>query len=612
MATIRSSDLDFDTIKSNLKTYLQASSEFADYDFDASGLSNILDVLAYNTHINGLIANFAINESFLSSAQLRSSVVSHAETVGYYPSSKTGASATVGITVSTSDTVTSSATLPKHTTFTGTIGETTYTFRTLESFAATNDGSGNFTFKTSDGLSTIGITEGTLKTKTFLVGETEDNQVYVIPDANLDRNTLTVDVFDTSTSSTSTSYTDIENAVRVDSTSTVFIIRETPNGFFEVIFGEGNVLGKAPTSGNKIVITYLATNGADANDITSFTADSTLTIGGTAYTPTVTTTVNSAGGSEKESIESIKANAPITFASQQRLVTAEDYKAIIQQRFTQLLQAVAAWGGEDNVPAICGRGYLSLDFKDNISSAVQTSTKNTIQNVIAPNLGVMSIDVVFTDPVDTFIEIAVKFDFDPEQTNKTLDATQEDIRTAVNTFFTNNLGTFDKVFRQSALLTAIDAVNPAVLNSSITVKAQRRFTPTLNTTANYTIDFPMAIAAPDDVNRILQSTNFTFSGNTCILRNRLSSNAIEVFDTVNGTVVQDNVGSYNQATGVVTLTGFGGTLSAFAGSSIQISVTPANSQTIKPLRNYILSLDLAKTSAAGTVDFQNTTTSLTT
>ena len=322
--------------------------------------------------------------------------------------------------------------------------------------------------------------------------------------------------------------------------------------------------------------------------------------------------MNSAGGSEKESIESIKANAPIVFASQQRLVTAEDYKAIIQQRFTQLLDAVAAWGGEDNVPAIFGRVYLSLDFKDNISSAVQTNTKNTIQNVISPNLGVMSIDVVFTDPVDTFIEIAVKFDFDPELTNKTLDATQEDIRAAVNTFFTDNLGTFDKTFRQSALLTVIDAVNPAVLNSSITVKAQRRFTPTLNTTANYTIDFPMAIAAPDDVNRILESTNFTFGGNTCILRNRLSSNAIEVFDTVNATVLQDNVGSYNQATGVVTLTGFGGTLSAFAGDSIQIAVTPANSQTIKPLRNYILSLDLAKTSAAGTVDFQNTTTSLTT
>lgn len=612
MAVIRSSDLDFDTIKANLKTFLQAKSEFSDYDFEASGLNNVLDVLAFNTHINGLTANFAINESFLNSAQLRSSVVSHAETVGYYPASKTGATATIGLKAITTDTITANSTLPAFTTFTGTLGDTTFTFQTLEAHTAVNDGTGTFEYKTDDGLTAVKITEGTQKTKTFLVGETTDNQTYIIPDAELDKDTLKVEVFDTTTSTTFTTFTDIEKAVRIEPTSTIYIIRETPNGNFEIIFGEGNVLGKSPTAGNKIVVTYLATNGPDANSITSFTADSQISIGGVNQTLTVTTTVNSAGGSEKETIESIKANAPITFASQQRLVTADDYKAIISQRFTQLLDDVAAWGGEDNIPATFGDVYLSLSFKDGISDAVQTSTKNTIQNVIAPNLGIMSIDAEFVDPINTLLELAITFDFDPDLTNLTLDAIQANIKTEMATFFTANLGKFDSVFRRSALLTTIDALSPAILNSDMTVKIQQNFTPTLNTSADFEVIFPVALATPDDVNRIVESTAFTIGGNTCVIRNRLSSTTLEIFDNTNGTIITDNIGSYDQGTGKIVINGFGANVTAFNGDSIKISVRPANQNTIKPLRNYIIKLDSGKTSAAGTIDFQNTTTTLTT
>ena len=612
MAVIRSSDLDFDTIKNNLKTFFQSKSEFTDYDFEASGLSNILDVLAYNTHINGLTANFAINESFLNSAQLRSSVVAHAETVGYYPASKTGAFATIDFKVETSDTVTASANLPALTQFTGTIGDDTFTFQTLEAHSAVNDGAGTFQFKTEEGSSAVVITEGTQRTKTFLVGDTTDNQIYVVPDVNLDKNTVKVEVFDTSTSSTFNAYSDIETVVRIDANSRVFIIRETPNGFFELIFGEDSVLGKAPVAGNKIVVTYLSTNGADANSITTFTANDQLSIGGVSYTPTVTTTVNSAGGGDKESIESIKLNAPITFASQQRLVTAEDYKAIISQRFTTLLDDVAAWGGEDNIPATFGDVYLSLSFKDGISAAVQTDTKNTIQNVISPNLGIMSIDAEFVDPITTFIELSITFDFDPDLTGLTLDATQSNIKTEAASFFSTNLGKFNSVFRKSQLITVVDALSPAILNSDITVKIQQDFIPTLVTSADYSLSFPVKLAAPDDVNRILTSTPFTINGNTCIIRNKLNSTTLEVFDQTADTVISDNIGNYNEATGVVTITGFGKNVTAFNGSSVKISIVPANQNTIKPLRNYIIKLDEAVSSASGTIDNQNTTTTLTT
>ena len=610
MAVIKSSDLDFDTIKANLKTYLEASTEFADYNFDASGLSNILDVLAYNTHLNGLIANFALNEAFLNSAQLRSSVVSHAETLGYYPHSKTSALATITVNAATSDTVTAQATLPAYSTFTGTIGSETYTFQTLEDYTATNDGAGNFSFLTSAGGTALTIKEGTVKTKTFLVGELDEETVYVIPDTELDKTTLKVDVYDTSTSSTFTTYSNVEEVVRIESTSTIYIVRETPNGYYELIFGEGNVLGQSPSAGNKIVVTYLANNGEDANGISSFSPDAELTIGGTDYALTVATVTNSAAGDNKESIASIKRNAPLVFASQQRLVTADDYTAIIGQRFNELIDDVIAWGGEDNVPPIYGRTYVSINFYDNIPEAVKTATKNTIASTISENLAVMSIDTVFTDPAYTYLELRVSFDFDPELTNTTLDTTQNDIKTAIASYFSTNLGKFNRTFRQSGLITTIDALSPAILNSSMTVKAQRRFNPTLSTIGNYTVDFPMAIAAPDDQNYILTSSPFTYEGQNCILRNRLSSTSIEIHDIVNDVILADNVGSYNQTTGVITLTGFGAGLSAYSGSAIKISVTPANQQTIKPLRNYILELDAALTTAAGTIDNQNTTTSL--
>ena len=169
MATlIKSTDLDFDTIKTRLKDFLKAQSEFADYDFEGSGLSNILDVLAYNTHINGLTANFALNESFLNTAQLRSSVVSHAETLGYVPRSKTSSSANVNLSITnTASGRSASITLPRGTSFTTSVGGVSYTFRTRESFAANDDGSGFYQFKTGTGSTSIPIFEGVEKTKTF-------------------------------------------------------------------------------------------------------------------------------------------------------------------------------------------------------------------------------------------------------------------------------------------------------------------------------------------------------------------------------------------------------------------------------------------------------------
>ena len=199
--TRRSTALDFDNIKSNLKTYLANQEQFKDYNFEAAGLSNILDVLAYNTHINALIANFALNESYLPTAQLRSSMVSLAEGIGYVPDTDTSSQAKVRITFSSSAAGRDvNVTLPAYSKFSTTVDDVSYTFQTIEDYIATDDGTGFYEVKKSDGSNQISVYEGTLRSKTFLVGEYEDNPVYVIPDGTLDADTVTVKVFESATS----------------------------------------------------------------------------------------------------------------------------------------------------------------------------------------------------------------------------------------------------------------------------------------------------------------------------------------------------------------------------------------------------------------------------
>lgn len=611
MATIQSSDLDFDTIKTSLKNFFKQKSEFTDYDFEASGISNILDVLAFNTHLNGLVANFGVNESFLSSAQLRSSVVSHAENLGYYPKSKSGSSATITLSVSSTDTSTASLTLPKFSGFTADVDGTTFTFRTTEVHTAVNDGTGAFSFTTSAGSTSIPITEGTLKTKTFLVGETVDSQVYVIPDENIDTTTITVSVFDTPTSSTFTSFTDVNDAIRIDTNSTVFILREVPNGNYELIFSDGTILGKAPEAGNKIVVEYLSTSGADANGASTFSAssinfDSDIT--GT-HTVTATKVANSAGGSEKETIESIKLNAPIGFATQQRMVTAEDYKATILENFSSVIKDVSAWGGNQNEPPIFGRVFVSLNFKDGVTTDTQTETKNAITTNLTDNLAIMSIDTEYVDPITSFLEILTTFNFDPDQTNLTSQGAETLVETTILNFINENLNTFDSTFRRSNILTKIDALSTAILNSSMTIKVQQRFTPTLNTTENYTVNFPVKIASPDDVNHRVTSSTFTYEGVNALIKNKLSSTTLQILNNSTSAVLVDNIGTYNETSGVVSLNGFN--ISAFAGDEVKVSVVPADESTIRPLRNYIISLDTSVSAAKAVIDHQETLSTIT-
>lgn len=605
-STVKSSDLDFNALKTSLKNYLKAQTEFADYDFDASGLNNILDVLAYNTHINGLTANFALNESFLNTAQLRSSVVSHAETLGYEVRSRVSAKALVELSVNLAGVAGRPAQiqLTKGWQFSTSVDGVSYTFRTLENYFARDNGSGLYQFKTSTGSTDIPIYEGAEKTKTFLAGEKTERQVFVIPDEEIDTKTATVLVYDTASSTNYVQYTPLSEASTIDKDTTVFTIRETPNGFYELNFGDGISFGKKPDPGNKVVVTYLSTKGPAANLADTFTATSDITVNSVNYTVTAITSAESSGGASRQSIESVRQLAPIAFASQQRMVTSADYKAIIMSNFSDVSD-VTVWSGDQNVPIDYGKVYVSLNFPAGTATSTKTVTQANIVSNFTDTLGVISIDTKFVDPIDVFLELTTTFDFDPALTGFTLASTENTIYNFMQRFFARNLDTFNKIFRRSNLLTEIDALDPAILSSKCDVKVQMRHTPTVGVDNTETLSFPMKITAPDDLSPVVESSIFTFQNTVCQIKNKLESTTLQIVD-VDGNVRLDNVGEYNAAKGTVEIIGFNPQALIGADTFIKISVVPANPSVVKPLRNYILKLDTSKSSTTAIIDRQQT------
>jgi hypothetical protein len=603
-STVRSADLDFTNIKARLKDYLSNQPQYSSYDFEASGLSNILDVMAYNTHVNALTANFSLNEAFLSTAQLRSSVVSHATMLGYEIRSRSAAYALINLSVNLAGVANRPAKIeiPTGKQFTSSIDGTTYTFRSRESVYASDDGTGLYVFKTSAGSTEIPIYEGVEKTKTFIVGEKTERQVYIIPDETIDISTANVLVYDTVSSSSFTTYTPLSFAIQVDANSTHFSILEAPNGFYELNFGDGISFGKSPEPGEKVIVTYLSSKGAAANNGTVFSASSGITLSGTTYTLGVVTNTESTGGAERQSIESIRQLAPIAYASQKRLVTSLDYKAAIESNFPQVRSA-SVWSGDQNLPIDYGKVFISLNFTSGTSTAVQQAVKDSFVTNYTNNLSVMSMTTEFVEPAYVYLEVNTQFQFDPALTGFTLGATETQVYNYMKTYFSTQLNDFNSVFRKSNLATEIDALDKSILSTSIAVKMQMRFNVVINNENTGVLYFPATIASPDDVFNRIQTDAFEFNGVPSQIKNRLNSTVLEIVD-LDGNVLLDNVGSYSPENGTVTLIGFNPSQVISGQNYIKVNALPQSDGYVAPLRNYILRLDPDRSSATALVDRQ--------
>lgn len=596
--TIKSTELDFETIKNNLKIYLEQSNEFSDYNFEASGLSSLLDVLAYNTHHNSLVANFALNESFLPTAQLRSSIVSLAAALGYTVRSTTASCATIRLYV-VNPLVPTTMTLPAGFKFSTTVNNKAYTFKTRQTLTAVNNGANQYYFSLGENQN-ISIHEGVQKRNTFIAGPVGENQSYVIPTESLDLDTVAVRVYPDTSTEVFDVYTNLNDATSLDKNSRIFVCKEAPNGQYELTFGNGARLGKFPEPGNKIEVIYDQVAGPAANGARTFTPVDQIRDRQNQLLPLIVTTIDgSRAGANKEPIESVRKNAPYLYAAQNRMVTAQDYASLVLRKYSNVISDIKSWGGEDNVPPQFGAVYLSIVFNTE-QTTIQDETKQGIIQ-LAKNLSVASFDIEFTDPNETFLEVTTFFQWNANLTSQAQTAIETKVNQAVQDYFSDQLGGFDKSFRRSNLLTIIDDADPSILSSRASVKMQARFVPTAGTKV-YEVTYPVGLAPPDDNEYIIRSENFNIATadggvKVCFLRNRLESRVIEVIDISSGTALLDNIGEYDESTGIISFSNFTGTLIS-GNSFLRISGKPANESTITARRNNILVFDTTSSKAS--------------
>ena len=591
-------ELDFDDIKTNLKTFMRNQNEFTDYDFEGSGINALLDVLAYNTHYLAMNVNMAANEMFLDSASIRSTVVSHAKTLGYTPSSARAPSATVNVTLNNFGALTT-ATIPSDTVFTSTIDDVSYQFRTIAEFTATVT-NGVLSF------SNIPIYEGTMVKNRYVVDTKNVDQKFKLTNNRADTTTLTVKVFPDASSSSFTTFNLATDITQVGSNSDVYFLQEGDGGMFEIYFGDG-IVGKAVSDNNIVVLEYIVTNKTKANGAKNFTTAATIS----GITDVTTATISAAsGGSEPESIQSIKLNAPLDYAAQGRAVTPEDYKSIIPKVYPNT-KSVQVWGGEDNSTSVFGRVYISLVPT---SGSITASAKETIISDLKNTYTIASVTPVIVDPITTFIRLNVVFKYNSKQTTKTSETLVSNVRAALTNYDTNNLQKFDNIFRHSQVTGVIDDTDESILSNITTVQLSQFLTPTLNSTTKYEIEFNNALYNPHsghntDGGGILSSTGFTISGdaNEMFLDDDGNGN-IRLYYFTDGTTKtykDSTAGVVDYTSGKIELTALNITsvssVDGAASSKIRIVVTP-NSTDVVAVRNQILQIDFANTTVASSED----------
>lgn len=494
------SELDFATIKTNLKNYLKGQSEFADYNFDGSGLSVLLDVLAYNTHYMGYYLNMVANEMFIDTAQTRESVVSHAKLLGYTPSSSVASQATINVSfqevVGGSN---SSLTMPRFSKFAAASKDgINYTFVTAEQYIVTKNTAGYFNF------TDVRIKEGRPNGYTFSYdSQTNAKQLFVLPDKNIDTSTLLVQVQQSSQIANLQTFTLAQDSTIINSTSPVYYLEENKDGLYQIYFGD-NIIGKSLDDGNIVVVTYIVTSGDAANGVKTFKLmDNVLN----TVTPSITLVSASSSGKPAESIDQIRYTAPKSFIAQNRAVTKNDYIALINRDYPYF-DSVTVWGGEDNTPPIYGKVFFSVKPRGNYE-VTQTEIEYVKNEVIKP-FSMLTVIPEYVAPDYNYLNVVVDVVYDQRKTVLSVGQVKTLIRDAIVNFSNTNLNTFNNIFKLSKLIRAIDNVEPSIENNTVKVYIEKRFRPLLNQSRSYRIDFYVPIKRGTTTDRVYSEPSFEY------------------------------------------------------------------------------------------------------
>lgn len=455
---------DFHEIKDELKKYLRNQDKFYDYDFEASGLSYILDVLAYNSQMNAMTAHLALNELYLETAQARPNVVVLAKQLGYLPTSVSSATAVIDVELFTTTTTTDAdvVILPEGSVFKSNGG---YLWTTSnKNYIAEKDPA----LENRYIIRNVEVKEGTRKIFNYFVDTSIKYKKYEIPDFDVDLTTLRVSVKPNRESEQVEVYEKFETFNQIQKGSKYFFLNEAPNGRYELYFSEDDELGGAPENGNLISISYVYSNGPASNGANSFSFQS---FGDEERTSAhscrvLGCTVSAFGGAVKENIESIRYNAPNFFKAQNRCVTVSDYVALIRSNHSSV-ESVSCWGGETNNPPEYGKVFLSLKpYKDLYLS---TGEKKRIKEETLKKKGIVTVHPVIVDPDYTFIQLGIQCQFDPFSSDKKLTVLKDQILNVIDYYNRMFLNSFDRVFRYSQLLSMIDRSDIAIINSAMSV-----------------------------------------------------------------------------------------------------------------------------------------------
>lgn len=592
MEQIPVTELDFYRIKENIKSHFADREEFSDWNFEGSGLNFLIDVLAYNTQINALNSHLAINESFLSSAQLRNNVVSQSKLLGYLPRSTIGASTTINIIVPAINTEDPelTITIERGHSFTASNQNGSYTFLVTEDKNSENYDpvTQSYTFNN------VEIKEGTIREVLARFDGTESNQRFEMPDENIDLNTLKVYV-QTPNGDEETPYERYDKLSNLDGNSLVYFVQESLNGTYEIYFGDG-VIGNKPINGSIIKAEYFFSSGPEANQIGIFS-------NGTSFegNPNVTIQTNgrSSGGALPESIESIRFNAPLSFVTQERAVTADDYKTLIRKNFANI-QTISVWGGETEPVPKYGRVYICI--KPTESDFLTDAQESQITEMLKEK-NIVTVTPEFVNPDYTRLQIELFYKYNPRQTSRSLTDINRLVFNEVEKYNDDVLNQFDGVFRYSNFLRRIDSVDPGILNSFARIYLQKSFTPQIGQSNDYEIQFSGPLYVPSERESIIKSSTFNYRGLNANFRDEIVENSgirnIFLYTYENGTYVKSNspIGQLNSRAGTVNLNNF----IPDTNTPIRIEALP-NSYNVAAVRNQLIDIDLRRLTIDGEID----------
>ncbi|CAB4126720.1 baseplate wedge subunit [uncultured Caudovirales phage] len=564
---INYTELDFDGIKYNLKEFMKGQTTFQDYDFDGSGLSVLLDVLTYNTMYNGVYNNLSINEMFLDSARKRNSVVSRSKELGYRPQSAICATATIDITLTSGTPTTFN--VPANTPFLSTINGVTYTFYN----------SSPLSYNTPSVAHTFQDVVLTEKSNILSFNYTvADGIRYIIPNINVDLNTLMVSIQDSISSSILTTFNLADSIVDVTPTSTVYWIKEIDNGLYELTFGN-DIIGKALINGNIVKLNYCVSSLDAPNGANLFTYGGTLNTG---ITVSLLTKSSAANGTAPEDIESIRFNAPRAYSAQNRGVTTNDYKSLIFANFPSA-KSVSVWGGEDNIPPIYGKTFICIKPKN--TDVLTSSQKDNILNTILPSKNMLTVRPVLVDPESIDILIDTTIYYNSLLTTRSSDDIKQLVIGTILNYNTNELQRFDGVFRYSKLSKLIDNSENSIINNITKITLKRYIIPKYNISANYTINLINPIYYSGAAEDIILSSGFYITGSNdihYIVDNGLGNMILFTLDANNiRIVVNSNIGTVNYEKGLISIIGLN--INSIIGNNLTLFIKPSSNDVVSAL-----------------------------